>query len=247
MKFYSDIAENYNYIFPYNEQQKLFTYNHLGEKPLNASILDIGCATGGLTFELSKNVKKVIGIDLDTEMINYAKNRFSKYKSKLRFICDNMMNVDNYFNLTSLDCIVSFGNTIVHLQTENEVKKLFHKIRNCLNASGYFLFQIINYDRILNKKISSLPTIENEHIKFERRYNYIGNNMIEFKTNLVIKKTGKNQKNKVTLLPLQKNTLEKILKENGFNKISYYGNFKRDPLNDESMQLIVAASAATLP
>ena len=245
MKFYSDIAENYNYIFPYNKRQKQFTLSFLGERALECSVLDIGCATGNLTFELSKNVKEITGLDFDEEMILYSGNSFSKSVNNLKFICDDMLNIDNYFPENSLDCVMSYGNTIVHLQSEEEFERLFFKIRTSLKPLGNFLFQIINYDRILENGIRGLPTIENEYIKFERKYNYLGNSIIEFETNLLIKKTGKIKKNIVRLFALQANSLDKLLRGNGFSNVSLFGSFKMDPFKVDSVPLVVAASNNT--
>ncbi len=247
MKFYSDIVESYNYIFPYNEQQKKFTLSFLEDNMTESSILDIGCATGNLTFELSKCVNDITGFDLDEEMINYANCSYPDPEKHLRFVCDNMLNIENYFSSDTLDAVISFGNTIVHLGSEREFEALFSKIRTVLKPSGQLLFQIINYDRILKNNIKGLPTIENDYIKFERRYKPLGENLIEFQTDLTIKKTGVVKHNSVTLFALQSDDVEKMLKENGFDNISFYGSFKKAPFNDDSVPLVIAASMNVTP
>ena len=245
MNFYSDITENYDYIFPYKELQKDFTLSFLENNELNSTILDIGCATGNLTKELSKNVKSITGLDLDMKMISSAEadqsKSIKKENLKCRFICDSMLNINNYFQNDSLDCVISYGNTIVHLKNENEFEELFAKIRNILKPTGKLLLQIVNYDRIIENNISNLPTIENEHIKFERKYKRLDNNLIEFKTTLLVKKTEKIKNNSVRLFSLQPNTLKRILEENGFYNISFYSTFKKDAFYKDSIPLITAA------
>lgn len=41
-------------------------------------LLDVGCATGQTTFELSKNVKKAVGTDFSPKMIERAKREYKK-------------------------------------------------------------------------------------------------------------------------------------------------------------------------
>lgn len=40
-------------------------------------VLDIGCGNGALTYDLAKKAREVVGIDLDSENIRFAKKRYS--------------------------------------------------------------------------------------------------------------------------------------------------------------------------
>ena len=42
----------------------------------NLSLLDIGCSTGMISAELSKRFATVVGIDIDSQAIEYAKSNF---------------------------------------------------------------------------------------------------------------------------------------------------------------------------
>jgi len=48
------------------------------DKQMN--ILDIACGTGALTFDLAKFGHNVIGLDLDRNMLTYAKQKLQKYR-----------------------------------------------------------------------------------------------------------------------------------------------------------------------
>ncbi|MDD4364093.1 MAG: class I SAM-dependent methyltransferase [Atribacterota bacterium] len=44
----------------------------------DVEILDLGCGTGELVFELSHKVKKAVGLDIDENMIKYAQLKKEK-------------------------------------------------------------------------------------------------------------------------------------------------------------------------
>lgn len=47
--------------------------------PMNEeTVLDIGCGTGELAYEISKTGSKVIGMDKSTQMIEAAKKKYAK-------------------------------------------------------------------------------------------------------------------------------------------------------------------------
>ena len=62
-------------------------------------ILDLGCGTGDLTYEISKLCSSVIGIDVSKDMIEKAKSKYSEVQfevkdaSNLNFIEDASMDI----------------------------------------------------------------------------------------------------------------------------------------------------------
>lgn len=239
MKFYSKIADYYKYIFPLNLAQLKFIQSEIDTLE-NANLLDIGCAIGELSNEVSKHCKSVDAIDLDAEMIEKAKNSFES--ENLRFHKMNMLEIDSVFDAESFDAVYSFGNTIVHLADENEIQNLFEKVYRVLKPNSKFLFQIINYDRILDNQIHSLPTIENEHIKFDRIYDYEASDMkIIFKTSLEIKSENSVIESKVDLFPIRSKQIEKLLSKTGFHNIRFFSNFKKEDFKSQSTPLVVSA------
>ena len=237
--FYKSIAEVYDYIFPKNAKQLEFI-EKLSFISENDKILDIGCATGNLTEIVFTKCKNVIGIDLDDDLISIAKE---KSNEKISYKKMNMLNLSNNFEKNSIDKIISFGNTLVHLPDRDNVKSYFESVFNVLKEDGAFLVQIINYNRIINQNINHLPTINNEHVEFVRNYVYDPNNKsIEFKTKLTIKSTGQIIENNIPLLTLTKEELETFLLDAGFKNIKFYGSLDNKELTDSSIPLLFSCS-----
>ena len=241
MDFYQSISNYYQHIFPLNKAQLTYINSAREDDKKQLSILDIGCAIGDLSLELSDYFKEVIGIDLDEGMINKA-NEKGKNKGNLHFCLENMLHIDQSFGVNRFDLIACFGNTLVHLGSEEVVLDFFRSACSSLKDDGKLLFQIINYDRIIDQKINFLPTIENESIKFERNYMlHLDSKKVDFETLLTIKESGLCIKNSIPLLALRKATVRDLLQEAGFTDIKFYSNFKRDASTANSMPLVVEA------
>lgn len=98
----------------------------------NENILDIGCGTGKQCQVLSANAKKVIGIDLQPFMIEFAiKNN---KEDNINYICDDFFNFeidDDFF-----DIIIS-QNVLFHVKNKKEfLKKIYQKLKR----GGQFIF-----------------------------------------------------------------------------------------------------------
>ena len=235
--FYESIAKVYDYIFPKNRKQLEFVES-IKKISNEEKILDIGCATGNLTELLGEKTRNIVGIDLDKELLKEA-----KYKHpNLNFENMNMLKINEKFEENSFDRVVSFGNTLVHLDSREEVEEFFQKVYKTLKFNGFFIVQIINYNRVIEKNIKNLPTIDNEKVKFVRDYEYdksIGK--VDFITELTIKEANLNIKNNIKLLALTKIEIQKFLGETGFRNIEFYGDFEGRELSDNSEALIFVA------
>jgi len=240
MKFYSSIAPFYNNIFPLNLSQVKFINDSFHDTD-DLDILDVGCGVGTLIQELDKTYTNITGIDLDSEMIEIAKKRAYLNNPKVKI--GNMLELTNQFNSQEFSIITCFGNTLVHLPFESDIHTFISQSFQLLKAGGKLLLQIINYDRIIENKVDSLPTIDNEKVNFIRAYEYLKDiNKINFKTKLTIKENNQVIDNAQLLIPIRSSELVTILKEVGFKQVNVFGGFNRSLLTKESLPLVVKAS-----
>ncbi len=215
---YKKIKDYYDYIFPKNIKQLEFieSIRALAEDEL---VLDVGSATGNLS-ELISTKARVIGIDLDEGLLEKART-----KSDIDFRLMNMLDIDKLEN--NYDRVVSFGNTLVHLKNETEVREFFKKVYSKLKVDGLFIVQILNYEKILDEKVTSLPLIDNEYIRFERRYD-LSEERVRFYTKLFIKEDGSILKGEIDLYPLKRKDIKSLLGETGFKEIEFYSSLDGD-------------------
>jgi len=238
MSFYQQIAPYYHHIFKVNVHQTDFIKSKVSNK--DATIIDVGCGIGTLSFELIQYYKKVIGIDMDAEMIRVALEKNNS--NAIQFQELSMLQLTTVFERNTLDGVVCFGNTLVHLNSLDEISVFLQQSKAILKPNGKLLLQIVNYDKILSKNSQNLPLIANEEILFERNYQYrASENKMDFNTRLTVKATQQIIENSIELLPILKNELSQLLDDAGFKNCNYYGNFKQDLYTIESPALIVEA------
>lgn len=239
MSFYQSIAAYYREIFPLKPVQAWFV-SETFQDPANCSLLDVGCGTGDLSRELATTYSSVTGIDLDTAMLDLARKSAPE---NLQFMTLNMLAIQKRFKEGAFNGVLCFGNTLVHLDDSESIKTFVRQAAAVLGKSGKLLIQIINYDRILDKSVKALPTIETDHCSFVRNYHYDKErHVVNFESILKIKARGESIRNQIPLYPLRKAELHSMLTEAGFGTISYYGNFKKEALTKNSIPLVVEAS-----
>jgi SAM-dependent methyltransferase len=219
-KFYDEIALYYDDIFPVQEAKLNRILEQLPSIP--SDILDVACATGGYAIELASLGHQLTAVDLDARMIQELKDKNTGIDARVM----NMLDIDS-LNKT-FDLIYCFGNSIVHLDTIADVKAFFLSCYQTLKPDGQFLFQVINYDRILDQHIDHLPTIHNANTKlsFIRNYSYLQDeHKIAFHT--ILQVDDHIRENTVKLLPIRHEELIEALTEAGFQAIKTYGGFMK--------------------
>ncbi|NKI25254.1 class I SAM-dependent methyltransferase [Arenibacter sp. 6A1] len=240
MSFYQKIAPYYHHIFKINVKQVDFINLKIPES--DCTILDIGCGIGTLSFTLSKYYKNVLGIDMDAEMIRAASKKLENQSKSIQFQQLSMLQLDAHIDKNSVDGIICFGNTLVHLNSLDDILDFLRQSKAVLKSNGKLLLQIVNYDKIIEKNIQQLPLIENDEITFERNYDYCeSENKIDFNTLLSVKSTQEIIENSIELLPLLQKELALLLNKAGFDNCNYYGNFNQEPYAVDSPALIVEA------
>jgi len=245
MKFYTSIAPFYDSIFPFKPIQKSFVKSFYQDSK-KGDYLDIGCGTGGLVDSLVDDFETLAGIDPDEEMLAIGQeSRKAGKKEGLKFMPLGMLDLQVNFCPKTLDVVTCFGNTVVHLDSEEEVQSFLYQAHTVLKPGGKLLVQIINYDRILDQKLKGLATIENDEIRFERIYLYDENpTKVDFNTKLTVKVTGQVIENSVPLLALRPGTFRKLLGEAGFTNIEEFGSFKKEAFNENSQPYIMKAGTS---
>lgn len=236
-QFYSSIANYYQHIFPFNPEQVNFLRNVI---PYNgAKILDVGCATGELAFALASFGFPVWGIDSDAEMIEKARN--FKQEDVLFPVFEqlDMRNLAEHFSEGFFDVVLCFGNTLVHLPTEQAILNFLTETRKILTPDGKLSIQILNYQYIVENNMTNLPIIDNKYIRFERSYNLSGNSeLIDFNTRLTVKSNEQVIENSVKLYALQKEKFQDLLNKSGFEITALCGNFNGSPFSETGLPLI---------
>lgn len=237
--FYTSIAPHYQYIFPFNPVQIGFLRHVL---PYNgARVLDVGCATGDLAFALTHFGFPTWAFDFDAQMVQIAQKTKSEEAMFPVFEQLDMRQIDERFPEAYFDTVICFGNTLVHLLSDDDIRKFIQSAFKVLSPEGKLTIQILNYQYILENQIKSLPLIDSEHISFERNYEFGDESgLIDFNTKLTVKSTGQEIKNSTKLYAIRPDKLQELLEEAGFSAIEFFGSFNREPITAASLPLVLS-------
>lgn len=144
MEAYTDFAYVYDTMMrdiPYDEWaeyvKNLLVKNGIKE---GSEITELGCGTGSFTMELSKAGYKMTGIDLSSDMLSVAKEKFEDTDySEVVFSEQDMTE----FELPSkADAIVSVCDSINYLVEDGDLDKVFKQVKNNLKSNGVFIVDL---------------------------------------------------------------------------------------------------------
>ncbi len=230
---YNQFVALYDHIFPLKEAQRRFV---LRQRAQNNRFLDIGCSTGALAASLATEFSTLFALDYSQEMVDTASER----TCDVTYLQGDMKALPAALP-GGFDTITCFGNTLVHLSSETEIASFFKSVKALLAPDGSFLFQIINYDRILQQRPEALPVIDNEKVRFTRLYHYDALPHIRFDTTLLDKQSGREITGEVPLLAIRSESIRALLLESGFTGVSFWGSFDEADFCGESYGLVVKA------
>ena len=223
---YNHLSKYYNQLFPLDPELFAMLENYVKK---DEKAIDLGCGTGRLTYLIDKYQMDVLGIDLDKEMIHYAKQSYPN----ILFSEQNMVDaLTNHYHL-----ITCFGNTLPHLNPEN-LLIFFKKIKQTLNMTGYAIFEMLNYDKILLEKPSHLKPIEIDGIRFSRLYTYDAHS-IEFTT--ILENNHQVLSGTATIYPYKVNELEEVIKNTELN-CNFYGSLDQKPHQDSDYRIYMVVT-----
>ncbi len=135
-----------------NEFEKKILYGLISCISNKTLAVDIGCATGIMSFEIAPQFEKVIGYDISPDMISEANKKVTDRFSNVNFVNTD---VEEYIDLP--DDFVSLA--IMNMGTASDVKNIkgvLKNLRHSLNPKGKFLFSFYSSESLL-AKLGFLP------------------------------------------------------------------------------------------
>ncbi len=215
--FYSKFSADYEQIFPFNKKVYSFLKSYLLSN--NTNILDIGCASGHYCGKFVSDGYKITGIDLDSDMIQTAIETYPKANFKILNLTDIAALTEKY------SLVYSTGNVMAHVSIE-DLKSFLTKLKKNMTNDGIWIFQVINWDYILQLKSFTFPEIETNEKKFLRHYSDITKNSLVFNTELKDKTSGRIVFNdSVTMYPVPSEKYLSMHKDAGFELLGHYSDY----------------------
>ena len=233
-KFYDKIADKYNWFFSSRDNIMEVQAKEIAavlEKFKVKTILDCSCGDGLQAIELAKLGYAVDGGDISVNMLKKAAEYAKKENVAINFRQSDFRELEKIFTKT-YDCVLSWGNSIPHLMTVDDIKKAVRSIYNRLNTNGIAIIEMRNYDEMLANKNKFLPMRIND-VKDGFRYSILYvfdyfNDFVRFNIVYLIEniETGEKymERESVDYNPIKRVDFIEYLKEAGFVKVDIVGN-----------------------
>jgi len=165
-----------------------------------SQILDVGCGVGGVTIDLKKNCRKIIGLDPNRKAVSAATMRASEKRSDAIFIVGSASNLP--FKEASFDIVV-YNHVIEHVfnpeRSVSEISRVL-KIEGLLYVATQNKFWPIEpHYRLLF--LSYLPkSLANDYVKITKRAkDYEDINLLDYRSLTTILERGGFQLNDLSL------------------------------------------------
>jgi len=131
-KFWDNLAKKFDKRVKHFEQPPVEkTKQYLNESDV---VLDYGCATGTISYEIAGCVKNLLGIDLSSKMIEAAKKKSGDYKiDNIDFEQSTLF--DERLKRNSFDVILAFN--VLHFLKNTQA--VFQRSRELLKPGGVII------------------------------------------------------------------------------------------------------------
>lgn len=221
MDFYENLSSYYDEVFAVTSSEMAFINQRL---PGRGDILDVGCGTGNKTELLAAPGRRLIGLDLDQDMIARARQKHAA--PGVTYQTGDMARLGELFPEQSFDALLCLGNTLVHLVQPGQVAAFFNNAAALLRPGGLMALQVLNYDHLWAAEVTELPLITAGPVTFRRHYDWRSRESLSFKGRLEI--DGQVTESAVDLRPVYRAELEEAAAGN-FATIEFFGGFDGRP------------------
>ena len=239
--FYNALSENYDNMLGFeNALQKRKNVLNKFIRSNYKTAIDIGCGTGLDSVSLALIGLKVTGFDTSKLMISQARKNALQRNLRLQFI-SAPFDIVNVSKSKKADLVVSLGNAFANIK-ESDLKSIIKLTYNILNEGGSFLFQVLNYD-LIRKENKRIVNITSKNEKTFIRFYDIEKKLLRFNF-LIVSSKDSSDYNLIStqLYEHNKTWFSSALKNSGFKKIKYLGDFAGSPFNvNKSKDLIILA------
>jgi SAM-dependent methyltransferase len=153
----------------------------------------------------------------------------------------DMRDCSVYFPTASFDLILCLGDNLACLDSQDEARSLFRQIHELLVPGGMFIFELINYDKVLQGVLTELPPLASKRVRYTRSYGKLFNSRIRYTASLRAFNGYPLFIEEHLLYPLRQSELAELLGENRFSGSALYQDFAKTPLCGDSLKLVGSA------
>jgi glycine/sarcosine N-methyltransferase len=247
LEFFERLSDSYDQLISWPTRiatEGMFFKKLVSDNKLKSS-LDVACSTGFHVIMLRRLGLDAVGIDLSPRMIEKAKTNSITCGVTVEYILGDYTNMSKRFS-EGFDLITCLGDTVCHVRSVQDLKKLFQEAYKSLNPGGLFVVQTRNYDFVLKQQARFAPPTGSrngtEETVFFRLLDFNPKSL-----NLSIAKFRWHENRwesadfTTQIHPYLKKELESALKSAGFSKLEFHRNYNFEDFDPNGSDLILIA------
>jgi len=124
--------------------------------------LDLACGTGNMTEKISKYFKKTYAVDISTEMLTKAKEKFYN-RADVMLLCQDITNLELNKKFDLVTCSLDGLN---YITDEKKLYSFFSSLNNYIEKEGLFIFDINSYYKLSSVLGNNTYSYDSEDITY---------------------------------------------------------------------------------
>lgn len=238
-RYYDNLTANIDYV----KRAEYFHEIIKRYKNTDGSILlDLACGTGSISEEMAKIGYDVIGVDYSDEMLGIALDKKFDSGLNILYLCQDMRKLDLY---GSMDVTICALDSINHLNSLADVKKVFENVALFSEPQGLFIFDINTLYKHRNILANNTFTYETDNV-FCVWENTLVEDTDEVKMNLEFFELEENglysrTSDSFSEKAYSEESIEELLRECGFELLAKFGDDTFSPPACNSQRIVYAA------
>ena len=229
-KYYDALMDGVNYAKWADFYEKCFEMCGVDAK----TVVDIGCGTGSITTELAARGHAMTGVDISSEMLALAQKKADERGVTVRHAEQDMAYLDTGAVADGVICSFDGVNYLTEL---DDVRSCFSSVAQSLGDGGVFVFDVSSkykFENILSDN-AFVYEVDGMFLSWQCFYGQkrgVCDYYLTFfeENGGVWHRYDETQRQKA----YSERTLEKILKETGFNVVGKYSDVDFSPVKDDS-------------
>ncbi|MEQ8176243.1 MAG: class I SAM-dependent methyltransferase [Syntrophomonadaceae bacterium] len=196
------------------------------------SVIDLGCGPGLYVREFARTGAEVTGVDLSPNSINYTLQHIKPEFENVRFINMNYLDMD-FAASFDIATMIFYDFCVLNPDEQN---RLLNNIHRALKSNGVFIFDVVT----VNRKVPESTSISICDGGFWSPEPYIEimntclyeDQHTEGMQYTIIAKDGTTRIIRLYHRLFNRDDIEKLLAENGFEMVGIYNNLQGEALSE---------------
>ena len=200
------------------------------------SYLDLACGTGNMTKEIAKYFKHTWAVDLSYDMLTEAEDKLRGCKIKVKFVCQDISDLDLKSKFDLVTCILDSTNYI--LDTE-KLKNYFVSVYKHLNDKGIFIFDINSYYKLTEILGNNVYNYDDGEVVYIWE-NVLENDIVDMYLTFFIKEGEKYRRfdEEHRERAYTDEFISQLLTEIGFTILKKLDNYENEKLGEDTERIV---------